>query len=141
MFQELEREFSVLRLILQLVVVYLLPLFVLGPLEMLLETGNGPILQVAEFALAAIIYVGAGLAAWKLVPSSAREGQYVWLPLAALFGLGVCYDLATGHSGELPGYFYSGPGDPGGMPALVTIPAWGCCWYSATLRWCRGRRR
>jgi hypothetical protein len=134
MFQELDREFSTVRLILQLVVVYLLPLFAVGFIETLFGITDSPIWQTAVYFLVAAIGLCAGLVLCRLAPGSAREGVRVWLFPATLFVLGILYDLASGHGGDFLGYFYAGPGDRNELPALCTVPTWGCCCYATRPR-------
>ncbi len=100
-------------------------------------------LDYVEFAI-----MGAGLAA--LVSAAFRDatrvGSLVWALPAAVATAGLAWDGWLSGIGTVADYFQDpGPGRGeeawGFLPSLLTLPTWGCCWYSAFMWWrLRGRR-
>lgn len=136
-----EREFSMALWTMQLVVVYCGPTLLLALIENALGEPAAPIEEaVVGFSGVALIAFLAALAMDRLSPGSAREGVWVWLLPTCLLAAGVLFD-ALSMPNELAGFFYAPRGDPDPTPVLLTVPTWGCCWYSAATYWRRRRRR
>jgi len=78
-----------------------------------------------------------------LAPTSTIEGRWVWLAPVGLVTLAVIGHLIGGHTSEIRQLFYvgNGEGEGGWVLVLVTLPTWGCCWYSAVMLWRRKQRQ
>jgi hypothetical protein len=140
---ETQREFSFFGYGFQLVLAYfgtLIGFFVvaiaLGP------RADSPVWQILYYPVVLLLAVGLALAVSRLAPTSTIEGRWVWVAPIGLVTLAVVWDLIGGQASEARQVFYFGNegGDAGLVLYLFTLPAWGCCWYSAAMFWRRRQR-
>ena len=142
MFDELDREFSFGSALIQLIVVYVTPFVALASLEGLLSMGEDTVLSdILGYVFIAAAGIALALLISTILPGSVFEGSTIWiLPAGAEFGCAV-WDTAWGRTQEIPAYFF-GRGEAGWVMALLTMPTWGCCCYSAAMYWrLRGSRK
>ena len=140
---ETQREFSFFGYGFQLVLAYfgtLIGFFVvaiaLGP------RADSPVWQILYYPVVLLLAVGLALAVSRLAPTSTIEGRWVWVPPVGLVAFGIAWSLYLNHPSEASDTFYFGNegGEAGLVLYLVTLPAWGCCCYSATMLWRRRQR-
>jgi hypothetical protein len=73
-----------------------------------------------------------------LAPDAAGPGRWVWTLPVAFLAFGLVWDMFLGRFDTVLLALFGG-GEGGWIRVLVTLPAWSCCWYSATMA--RRRRR
>jgi hypothetical protein len=139
MFQEIEREFSMARWVGQLLIAYCLPTMLVWLAESPFRRADTPILQVSDYLLIGLIGGCSGIGLHRVSPDSTKEGARVWLLPTAILAVAMTYDALSG-AGCFLCSFYAGQGDPNPFPVIVTLPTWGCIWYSAAI-WGRRRHR
>ena len=144
---EIEREFSFFGYGFQLVLAYfgtLIGLFIFAiTLEHVAAPTDTPAWAVVEYLFDLLVAVALALAVSRLAPTSTIEGRWVWLAPVGLVTLAVIGHLIGGHTSEIRQLFYvgNGEGEGGWVLVLVTLPTWGCCWYSAVMLWRRKQRQ
>jgi hypothetical protein len=140
MFQQFEREFSPVRWIGQLLIVYCVPTLLVGLVEILFRGADSPILQAFTYPIIGSIGASAGMGIHRMSPDAAREGLWVWVLPTAVFAVAMVYGIFSG-AGSLLDIVYAAPGDSNPIPVLQTLPTWGCICYSAAIYWSRHRPR
>jgi hypothetical protein len=139
MFQQLDREFSLVRWIGQLLIVYCgLTLLLVGLDEIFFRGVDTPVWQACTYLVVGSIGASLGMAIHRMSPDSAREGMLVWLLPTAVLALAMACDIFHG-AGSLLGFVYADEGDSNPIPVLQTLPTWGCTCYSAAIYWRRHR--
>jgi tellurite resistance protein TehA-like permease len=134
MFHQVAREFSISRWTVQLLAVYCIPTLLAGLLENSLRNPYSPAWQASIFPVVALIGGVAGVGVYRMASDLAQEGVWVWLlPTCVLAAFILCDRFST--VSDFKGFFYAPAGDPDPVPAILTLPTWGCCWYSAGMYW------
>jgi hypothetical protein len=134
MFQEVEREFSMARWVGQLLIVYCLPMLLLGSVEILFRAADTPTWVACQYSIIGLLGACAGLGLRRLARDSAKEGAWVWLLPTVILAVAMICD-AFSRVGNLGEFFYAGQGDPNPVPVILTMPTWGCSCYSAVVSW------
>jgi lysylphosphatidylglycerol synthetase-like protein (DUF2156 family) len=143
---EIEREFSFFGYGFQLVLAYfgtLIGLFIFAiAMEHAASATDSPAWAVVTYFFCLLLAVALALAVSALAPTSNIEGRWVWVAPVGLVAVGVVLDLIGGHGSEIRQLFYVGSdeGEAGWVLVLVTLPAFGCCCYSAMMFWRRRQR-
>lgn len=142
--QQVERAFSFVGWLLQLLLAYIGPsaaLMVAASVASIDSTYAWP-WWVFNYAAVAVLAAVTALGVSALFPGLAIQGRWVWV-LPVIFEISsLVFDLHSQPS-EVPLFFCvpsSMDGEAGLVVVLLTVPTWGCCWYSAVMWW-RGRRR
>ncbi len=141
--REIEREWSFVSWVLQLLLAYCGTLAALFRIEIALNGTDSIPWQLLSYLLALLIGAALALVISAVAPWSANAGRWVWvIPVCFLVSCGVIDAIYV--PSDLRYYLFMDPrpseGESGWVVVLVTLPTWGCCWYSATMRW-RWRRR
>lgn len=136
--QEVERDFSFVSWIAQLVIVYLFPVITLSLFSHWLTFRNLILDQIISFLFIGTVGYGLAQPASAMAWGPAKEGRWIWvLPVSIEIAVGASALLSEGFLATWHGLFFvPGPGQGEGSWAIVllTLPTWGCCCYSATMR-------
>jgi hypothetical protein len=124
---------------LQLGLAYFGPLVVAMVLELALGAKDSVAWLVFDYVIFWFLSISAALSVFRLMPEAAESGRWVWAVPVALLASGVVWDMHLGIFNTARAVFW-GRGEDGWVRALVTLPAWSCCWYSGTMTWRRRRR-
>jgi hypothetical protein len=122
----------VARGVLQLALAYIGSLLLVMMASVLLRVPDGPAWLAVNYVIFLVTGVAFALLISRLMPAAAREGRLIWIPPVALLVGCIWWDLSLGHSDAIQ-VAVAGTGEAGWLNALVTLPAWSCCWYSATM--------
>jgi hypothetical protein len=124
----------------QLALVYLVPLIALTILSLRLRAPDSAFWMALDYVVVLGISLILALITSWLAPTGARSGAWIWTVPIALLALIVLSDVFLQHLETLGAIFW-GSGEEGWISALVTLPASGCCWYSAVMAWRLKRHR
>ena len=109
-----------------------------------LEYRDTALSQILEYAFLAAVSGTLAFPVARVLPEAMREGSWVWLiPVILEFAAAVDELFVGGVRTMLDLFFKTQQGEGGAFAiALLTMPTWSCCWYSATMLWQRrGRPR
>jgi hypothetical protein len=140
MFEQLRKEASFGSWAAQLCLAYVGPLAALMIASYRLSPGpDSPLRTLCEYVFIAV--AGAALASVIATAFDATEGRLVWTVPAGLF-FAVLAIEAHRNIRDLTYLFYAGAGEgeAGWLLFLLTIPTWGCCWYSLVMSLWRRRK-
>ena len=146
MFDKIERDFSFGSWVLQLLAAYCAPIVLLGILETSLAVQDTSMTQLLRYAFVAAAAVALALLISAFIGGSVREGKRIWI-IPVLFEVSAFVSaMASVDAGSrlraLVWVADPGRGEESWTMVLLTLPTWGCCWYSAAMWWrfCRDQR-
>lgn len=124
----------------QLAVCYFGSLWAVMVLSTWLETQEVIGTVIAEYIVFALFGLLLSVVVFALAPAAHLAGRWIWVAPVALLASGIVWDVSQFGLRGTPDDFI-GLGEAGWVRALVTEPAWGCCWYSAAMVWHDRRRK
>jgi hypothetical protein len=143
-FDKIEKDLSLASWMIQLVIAYITPIVTIGIAMYSLRDTRFDLPdtffnQFLEYLFVAVIAGGLAFLISVVAKDSYAEGILVWILPATLELAAVVWGLfSDGLVPTLHGLLFSpGPGQGEGSwgIAILTQPAWGCCWYSAMMWW------
>lgn len=106
--------------------------------EAQLSAANTTTWNILEYLIVMILSIALALMVSLPLPSSVLEGRYVFVVPVATEIWAVALSK---NSKEAVDFFYAGSGPMSGEASwalvLITLPTWGCCWYSVVMYWRR----
>jgi len=123
----------------QLTFAYFCPLVVVVILSVLLSAPDSVMWQFLDYLIFGLVSLVLALSVSQLFPGSTAEGRWIWTMPVGLLVCGVLWDMTLGRLDSALTALV-GTGEVGWVKVLITLPAWGCCWYSATMAWRRRRQ-
>lgn len=94
--------------------------------------------NIANYVFSALIGLALGVSVSLLIPASAESGRWVWAGPVGLLVLCAVWEICVGRFDIVTLWF--GTGEAGWISSLVTLPALGCCGYSAAMEMTRRMR-
>jgi hypothetical protein len=132
--------FAVAQCFVQFVVVYFVPMVIVLILSGWLRTPDDTLWQVFDYVIFGLIGSALAFVVSGFFPEADQKGCWVWTLGVGLLAYAIGWDMFLGRF-DAPVTALFGTGEAGWVKVLITLPAWGCCWYSLVMWWRLRRRR
>ena len=141
MFELLAKPPSFGAYLVQLLIAYCGPMIGFVVVDRALGGTDSATWQILAYLIVGALGLNFALGLCAVLPNWVQEGCWVWTVPSFCWVVVTCSTLLHGGPAEFEDMLYtkSGPmeGERGWLIFLVTLPTWGCCWYSATMYRCR----
>lgn len=125
--------------LLQVALACLGPLVFTIALSGLVNAPDSTAWQVLDYLIFGLFGTLAALSVSVWIPDAALSGRWIWAVPVVLLAFALVWDMHL-QIFDSPQLIFFGRGESGWITLFLTLPAWSCCWYSATMAWRRRRR-